>query len=284
MKGLTVINLNVGNIGIKVSLNGFSKIVDKTTSSTHSHANFEYHYVVKGNSKLKLDNDVLSVNENNSILVFPDKFHKFIKTDAQSNVLSFSFVLKKSKRGTDYYKFIEDKIRKSDYIFFEQGQEITDLIYKIISIVYSKNIFVLEQMRSLFIMFFTKIFNQMIEKNCDSSKEITTQEYDTRIYVIEEYFNEHYMENISLNNLSKILYLGTQQTDRIIKKIYGVGFKNRLTKIRIKSAIELLNETNKTINEISELVGYNSYNGFYSAFKKIMGISPEEYRKNKSTD
>ena len=38
-------------------------------------------------------------------------------------------------------------------------------------------------------------------------------------YIIEEYFNEHYMENISLNELSLRLYLGKQQTERIIKKI-----------------------------------------------------------------
>ena len=66
----------------------------------------------------------------------------------------------------------------------------------------------------------------------------------------------------------------------MIKKIYGLGFRQRLAKVRIKCAMELLAETNKTITDISGIVGYESYFGFYSAFKRITGKTPEKWRND----
>ena len=97
MKGLKIINFNIGNIGIKLSMQGFSFISDKVGSATHSHADFEYHYVFSGDSTIKLDNEKISIPENNSILIFPDTFHKFIKNNTEANVLSLSFSIKKNK-------------------------------------------------------------------------------------------------------------------------------------------------------------------------------------------
>ena len=87
------------------------------------------------------------------------------------------------------------------------------------------------------------------------------------------------MENISLGGLAEHLHLGPQQTDRMIKRIYNVGFRQRLTKVRIKSAMELLLDTSKSITDIAEAVGYESYSGFYSAFKKSTSKTPEEWRR-----
>ena len=135
-------------------------------------------------------------------------------------------------------------------------------------------------MRARLTLLFTNIFSKLTSDKTTPDKLPSTQEYDTRVYIIEEYFNEHYKENISLKELAKRLYLGEQQTERIVKKIYGVGFRKRLLKIRIKSAMELLAETNKSILQISEEVGYESYNGFYNAFKKLTGSTPEKWRNN----
>ena len=280
MSGINVLNFNIGNIGIKLSMQGFSKITDKAGSSTHSHAEFEYHFVLKGNSVIKFDNFTSELTENSAILVFPGTFHKFLKSETESNVLSLSFSIKKYGYGTDYYSTIQNKLNDCDYLLLEKNPVITDLIVSIISTVYSKNVFALEEMRARLTLLFTNIFSKLTQSKSEPNKQLSTQEYDTRVYIIEEYFNEHYMENITLNELSSRLYLGKQQTERIIKKIYGVGFRQRLSKIRIKSAMELLSETNKSILDVSESVGYESYNGFYTAFKKITGTTPEKWRAN----
>lgn len=279
MGGINVLNFNIGNIGIKLSMQGFSAITDKAGSSTHSHAEFEYHFVLKGNAVIKFDNILENVSLNSAILVFPGTFHKFLKSETESNVLSLSFSIKKNRYGTDYFSEIQNKLSTLNYLILEENATITELVRGIISTVYSKNTFAIEEMRARLTLLFINMFSKLT-KGESTNKQLSSQEYDTRVYIIEEYFNEHYMENITLNELSSRLYLGKQQTERIIKKIYGVGFRQRLSKIRIKSAMELLSETNKSILDVSEAVGYESYNGFYTAFKKITGTTPEKWRAN----
>ena len=177
------------------------------------------------------------------------------------------------------YSTFEKSVVSDNYLILEENATITELVRGIISTVYSKNTFAIEEMRARLTLLFINMFSKLT-KGESTNKQLSSQEYDTRVYIIEEYFNEHYMENITLNELSSRLYLGKQQTERIIKKIYGVGFRQRLSKIRIKSAMELLSETNKSILDVSEAVGYESYNGFYTAFKKITGTTPEKWRAN----
>jgi two-component system response regulator YesN len=70
------------------------------------------------------------------------------------------------------------------------------------------------------------------------------------------------------------VYLG-----RIFKQELGIPFVNMLTHTRIKHAIHYLSTTDMTIIEISEKVGYDSQHYFSTAFKKVVGIAPIQYRK-----
>jgi two-component system response regulator YesN len=51
--------------------------------------------------------------------------------------------------------------------------------------------------------------------------------------------------------------------------------------MRMKSAKELLSDSDIEIRSVAEKVGYQSYNGFYLAFKRAVGMTPEEYRDAK---
>ena len=51
-----------------------------------------------------------------------------------------------------------------------------------------------------------------------------------------------------------------------------------LTRVRIDSACEMLKCTNLRTAEIGERAGYNDPHYFSSAFKKVMGMSPKEYK------
>ena len=192
--------------------------------------------------------------------------------------MSLSFSLKKNKNGVDYYKSIEDSISKNTYLLSEESKSFKDLIFSVISVIHSEKLFAKEELQAYLTLLFTKILSRMTGAQSEQQNQLATPEYYTRTYIIEDYFNEHYKENITLSELSKRLHLGEQQTDRMIKRIYKVGFRQRLTKIRIKTAIELLSETKKSLLEISQAVGYESYSGFYTAFKKITGISPEKWK------
>lgn len=84
---------------------------------------------------------------------------------------------------------------------------------------------------------------------------------------------------ITLEALAMELRVSPVYLSRIIKQELGVTFVALLTRMRIKKAIELLGTTDMPIHEIAAAVGYETQHYFSTAFKKTVGVSPNQYRK-----
>ena len=91
----------------------------------------------------------------------------------------------------------------------------------------------------------------------------------------EEYSNP----NLSLDYLSERFKMNPKMISRLFKEVTGQKFVDYLIELRIKQAQTLLEQTSQSINEIAEEVGYLNVISFGRAFKKILNISPGEYRK-----
>ncbi|MDB5053705.1 MAG: two component transcriptional regulator, AraC family [Bacilli bacterium] len=89
----------------------------------------------------------------------------------------------------------------------------------------------------------------------------------------------YYKEDLSLSEVAEQLKVDPNYLSKLLKKELGKSFIDCLTDIRIKKAIQYLNDPNPKIYEIAEKVGYNSQHYFSHTFKKITGFSPLEYRK-----
>jgi two-component system response regulator YesN len=92
------------------------------------------------------------------------------------------------------------------------------------------------------------------------------------------YINTNYAKNINLSDISDLVNLNSQYISKRFKEEKGITFSHYLTHIRIKHAKKLLLETTKSINDISEEVGYNDPNYFTRAFKHSECMSPKSYR------
>ena len=84
----------------------------------------------------------------------------------------------------------------------------------------------------------------------------------------------------SLQAAADQLYVTPQYLSRIFHRETGDTFGFYLTGKRIKEAMRLLQDQNLKMYEIAQRTGYSSQHYFSSAFKRVLGISPVEYRKN----
>ena len=100
---------------------------------------------------------------------------------------------------------------------------------------------------------------------------------------LEMYIDEHYMEKLSLKNISEALGIGTTKLCSLAKKLSPDGSITKLISIRrVEAAKTLLLKENLSIAEIAEKVGFSDYNYFTKIFKKIIGCTPSQYRKQKN--
>lgn len=105
------------------------------------------------------------------------------------------------------------------------------------------------------------------------------ENYQYQIKSIMEYIKHHFTENINLDELSSAFYLNKYYITREFKKEYGETIFQHIIKRRIDYAKDMLSSTDKTIDEISRICGFNDQSYFSKQFKKIVGISSQSYRK-----
>lgn len=93
------------------------------------------------------------------------------------------------------------------------------------------------------------------------------------------YIHEHYAEEVTLADLSNMVYISRNHLSIIFKNITGETFNTYLTRVRIEKARELLLERNMLVYEVAERVGYKNIPYFSTLFKKITGQNPTELIK-----
>ena len=94
-----------------------------------------------------------------------------------------------------------------------------------------------------------------------------------------QYISEHYQSSISLSKLSQIFFLSPNQIIRIFREKTGYTFHEYLVRFRLTKACELLQSSTESISAIGRVVGYDNNSQFSAIFRKIYGITPNEYRK-----
>lgn len=96
---------------------------------------------------------------------------------------------------------------------------------------------------------------------------------------------EEYAEReLTLESLASRLQVSAVYLSRVLKKELNDSFVTLVTRARIRKAAQLLDSTSLPIHTIAERVGYETQHYFSTAFKKMMGISPAQYRKNGGTE
>ncbi len=90
---------------------------------------------------------------------------------------------------------------------------------------------------------------------------------------------ERFRQDLTLDEISKELYISPQYFCRLYKQEMGVNFIEKLTSVRIENAKRLMERGEYSIKEICYMSGYSDPNYFSRLFKKFEGVSPSAYQK-----
>lgn len=93
-----------------------------------------------------------------------------------------------------------------------------------------------------------------------------------------KYIEENIAADLSLEQIADALHISASHLSRTFKKAAGISLTDYINQFRIRKAKELLRGTDIYIYAVSEMVGYHDATYFSSMFKKLVGVSPSEYR------
>lgn len=97
------------------------------------------------------------------------------------------------------------------------------------------------------------------------------------------YLQMNYRSEITLSMLSQRFHLSREYLCRYFKRVTGKTILSFLAEIRITYAKSLLLTTQYSISDIGATCGFPTPGNFYKVFKKHMGMSPLEFRKERRT-
>lgn len=95
---------------------------------------------------------------------------------------------------------------------------------------------------------------------------------------IREYIDSHYMEDISLQTAAGAMNYSDAYFCKLFKQCFDKSFIVYLSEYRIEKAKQLLADVVNNVKDISIKVGYRDSNYFAKVFKRVMGVTPTEYR------
>ena len=93
------------------------------------------------------------------------------------------------------------------------------------------------------------------------------------------YLNDHYAFDIPLERLAKIACMGTTKLKTVFKQFHDCTITEYIQQRRMGQAEHMLTNTDLTIGQIAQAVGYSTSSRFAELFRKSTGILPGEYRK-----
>lgn len=127
-------------------------------------------------------------------------------------------------------------------------------------------------------------FEQMlIEKIGGIARRISRTKEKAIGYIVDKankIINERFNQELTLDDISKELYISPQYFSRLYKQEMGVNFIEKLTAIRMENAKNLMKRGDLSIKEICYMSGYSDPNYFSRLFKKFEGVSPSNYQKH----
>lgn len=129
-----------------------------------------------------------------------------------------------------------------------------------------------------FIVIFLKSIHNSDKWSKDSPLNFENYDRTNLVNTIVSYINQNYMEDISLENISKNMYLSPVYISKVFKDETGESPINYLIKTRLDRAKDLLEQGNMTIKEIAKSVGYNDAYHFSKLFKKYYGYPPSKHK------
>ncbi|MEV5027785.1 response regulator [Paenibacillus sp. LPE1-1-1.1] len=93
-----------------------------------------------------------------------------------------------------------------------------------------------------------------------------------------EMIHRYYAEDLSLQSVASQINVNPSYLSRLFKQEKGENFISCLTRVRIDRAKSFLESRKYKVYEVADKVGYHNYTYFSKIFKKVVGVSPEEYR------
>ena len=248
--------------------------------SLHFHDFYECYLLLSGTLRYQIESASFSIQPGDLLLIGPNQLHRplFTQTDEPYERLvlwlSRSFVERLSTPETDLAACFSAQRISANRLSAEQHEAITRQFFALLNATNSEQ-FGRDVLCSSLVTSLLVTLNRAL-----AGRERALPRTDIRVSMlvktISSYLDAHLAESISLDELSKTVFLSKYYLERVFRRETGVSICQMLLQKRMIRARDLMREGH-SLTLVAQQCGFSEYSGFYKAFKNEYGISPREY-------
>lgn len=258
----------------------FSKVQNgpKGEVPPHMHAHLEIFYFESGTGFFDLNGQTHSIKADDLLVVDSKHMHMQYSENSKTPLTYYCFAvdnlhlrgLKNNCLSTNGFFIHSFGCKKNDvyYGILKLLGELKDHRYSYAS-----------KVEAIFITLLIDIIR--LNPITDDTQDVSETTLDNRILLnaVKEYIEEHYADDISLADLTKVSLMDKSYFLHQFKKRYNISPMRYLTLVRIEQAKLLLTNNDSPISIIAGEVGIDNPVYFTEVFTKAVGVSPTAYRK-----
>jgi AraC-like DNA-binding protein len=248
----------------------------------HKHSSYEYHIITNGRCRVNIDNGSFEVGPGDFYLTGPGVYHEQIGLSSGGYIeYSLNCELIPFDSCDSEISQIVKILTETECKAFKDTQNITKLFEQALYEAYHKNIGFYGYIKDI-------VHGILIRSARTMSSTITVyntigsmyKDNDFRLVQIERFIEDNIGVYLSTEDIARYMCLSEKQIYRIVKEKSGISTKNLILTLKLKKAKELLEDTDYSLKNISNLLGFESEIYFSQFFKKREGTTPGNYRDN----
>jgi len=243
----------------------------------HLHGRIELVYMRQGRSLVQVDSKEYEFGAGEALIVFPNQVHSYIRT---SGVEKYALFILKADLIPEFSEIFQTCIPETPVIAGAGNNPklatLFDLLLSACKDAQHGDSYLEAQRRGYLLAIFSELLPQM------KITKLTLGDSDT-LRAIVAFCAQNYAENLSLSVLQERLHLNKYYISHLFNDKLKIRFNDYINALRVNEACRFLSNSEASITEISELVGFNTLRTFNRAFMKHMNTSPSEYRKNNAS-
>lgn len=248
----------------------------------HSHDHPELAYILSGEGKYRIDDVVYEVSEGDLLIFNPGTMHQALLGEGQNPTTEF-FV---GFMDVQFAGYAPNCVPMPEGVaVFHTKGELKQKLFKLCASIEAENAVCRQGRYFMLKSYLIQILLLIVREQTEPVEVKTGYSFESvnKKYVVEQivnYFEDHYSEKISLDQIAENMYLSPFYISKIFKSETGEAPIRHLINIRLEKAKELLEqERTGSIGEVAAQVGYEDAYHFSKLFKKRYGVSPSQIKR-----
>lgn len=258
-------------ISVTAGMRWLYEIRGRALGRRHCNAEYEVNLVLEGSCRVDTEQERFTLRAKQGVIIAPGHYHYFKAEPGPFLRFSLRFHLPESSLSRTM------RAQLPTCRVFDATDEICNLCHSLYGL-YEKRDRYWQELYANQLTGLLLHLLRLLELGEDAPEAAPAVREDDRASRINRFIEDHLSEDTGIDQLAAHMRLSRRQMVRVVREIYGIGFREKLLYARMDRAAWLLRTTADPVMRIVEAAGYQSQTAFQRAFREHFGMTPAAYR------